>query len=332
MKICAWFAAAALLAFPVQAATARTAKAGSAHRRPASQGVASKTAVSSSDVTVERDLVYATRSGFRPLTLDLYRPRGKARDLPRPALIFVHGGNWDGGDFRHATGYDDFPAVLTGLARHGYVVASIAYRLSGEAHFPAAIQDVKTAIGWLRQHAADYGIDSTRLAIWGEDAGGQLAALAGTSCGVAALEPSAPIGDKPPSDCVQAVIAWNAFSDLGKLADDRGSSSGAAPEAAYLGCEPAACPPGVVRLANPVTFVGANTPPFLIQVNGGRAVPPAQPQRIYDALTAAHVPVTLVSFAKADPDAGSKALAALTDFLDKTFPRSAPATRTRHAN
>src|SRR6185312_15847831 len=84
---------------------------------------------------------------------------------------------------------EDWPGVLASVAGRGYVVASVEYRLSGEARFPAAIQDVKAAIRWLRTHASQYGIEPRRAVIWGGSAGGQLAALAGTTCGIAALEP-----------------------------------------------------------------------------------------------------------------------------------------------
>ena len=82
-----------------------------------------------------------------------------------------------------------FPAPWPRLAAQGYVVASINYRLSQEAHFPAALQDVKAAIRWMRGHAVAYGGDPTRLAVWGMSAGGQLAAMAGTTCGVMRFEP-----------------------------------------------------------------------------------------------------------------------------------------------
>ena len=140
-------------------------------------------------MTTLRDLAYATVPGFRTMTLDLYQPKRAPKDYPKPLLIFVHGGGWNSGDARQGGGFSDFPGVLAALAAKGYVVASVNYRLSGEAHFPAALQDVKAAIRWLRAHADEYGIDTSRVAVWGEEAGGQLAALAGTSCGVAALEP-----------------------------------------------------------------------------------------------------------------------------------------------
>jgi acetyl esterase/lipase len=135
------------------------------------------------------DTVYANLRGFRPLTLDLYQP--SPRGMAMPLVVFVHGGGWNGGDTRQAAGFADFPRELANLAAQGYVVASVSYRLSGEARFPAAVQDVKSAIRWLRSRARDLNIDITRVAVWGEGAGGQLAALTGVTCGVAPFEPHA---------------------------------------------------------------------------------------------------------------------------------------------
>jgi acetyl esterase/lipase len=133
------------------------------------------------------DLTYSSLAGYRPLRLDLYRP--ESTSTPHPLVIYVHGGGWQSGHTRHSGAFENWPGVLASIAARGYVVTSLEYRLSGEAPFPAAIQDVKSAIRWLRTHAAEYGIDKQRAVIWGGSAGGQLAALAGTSCGVAALEP-----------------------------------------------------------------------------------------------------------------------------------------------
>jgi acetyl esterase/lipase len=275
-------------------------------------------------VIAMRDLTYAALPGFRPLTLDLYQPAPVDRDSLKPLLIFVHGGDWAGGDKRHGGGFENFPAILASLASHNYVVASLDYRLAGEAHFPAALQDVKSAIRWLRAHATAYGIDTTRVAVWGEEAGGQLAALAGTSCGVAALEP--PGGDKP-SDCAEAVIVWNGITDLASLASDSGRDApkpdaDPTPEGAYLGCEPAACAPGLAHNASPIAYVGANTPPFLIQRSADKSVPPAQAKKLFDALKEAQVPAQLAD--GDDADSANSALSALLDFLDKTFPRNVP--------
>ena len=155
--------------------------------------------------------------GFRPLTLDLYLPASQVRG-GAPVIIYVHGGGWTSGHTRHSGAFENWPGVLASLAGRGYVVASLNYRLSGEAPSPAAAQDVKSAVRWLRGNATRFGVDKRRIGISGGSAGGQLAALAGTSCGVAALEP--PVADeKAPleSDCVQAVVAWYGVFDVAPL-------------------------------------------------------------------------------------------------------------------
>ncbi|MBL9151917.1 MAG: alpha/beta hydrolase [Verrucomicrobiales bacterium] len=148
-------------------------------------------------------LVYA-RYGERELALDLYRPRERGPALP--AIVCIHGGGWFKGD-RSAMTF-----LAQALAARGYVAVTVSYRLSGEAKFPAAIQDAKAAVRWLRAHAADYGIDGSRVGVTGLSAGGHLAALLTTSGGVAELEGNGGHADQ--SSAVQAGIAMGAQSDL----------------------------------------------------------------------------------------------------------------------
>lgn len=282
-------------------------------------------------------LVYSQLTGFRPLTLDLYLPP-PGKSYPRPGLIFVHGGGWFTGDSRHAGTFGDFPGLLASIAARGYVVASVNYRLSAEARFPGALQDVKTAIRWLRVHAGDYNVDDTRIAIWGASAGGHLAAMAGVTCGVAALEPPADARDsKPPSDCVQAVIDWYGISDLESRNSDFGiPNPDKSEEGAFLGCEPAACPIGVARNASPLTYIESMAPPFLIMHGmADTNVSPKQSQRLYDALRAKDVPAELVLYpgvghdfapvsntgAAFDATVNRQAVEKLEAFLDTTFPK-----------
>jgi acetyl esterase/lipase len=298
-------------------------------------------------VSAQFDISYASLAGFRPLTLDIYTPRPRPGPL-LPMVLYVHGGGWNSGDSRHAPAFGDFPRALAGLAAQGYVVASLNYRLSQEAHFPAALQDVKAAIRWLRGHAGAYSGDPTRLAVWGMSAGGQLAAMAGATCGVMHFEPEGNVGYDAPSDCAEAVIDWFGPTDLENLADDNGKpgkdgfvATGAkTDEGSYLGCEPAACAPGVVKLASPQAFVSESTPPFLIQHGAAdTSVSPKQSQRLYDMLKKKGVPAEIVLY----PDAGhdflkdgspdtatvTKAMAKLTAFLIASFPNK-PAKPSAH--
>ncbi|HEY1877319.1 MAG TPA: alpha/beta hydrolase [Rhizomicrobium sp.] len=288
-------------------------------------------------VGVQFDIVYSSPAGLAPLALDIYTPPPSA--LPRPIVLYVHGSGWNDGDSRHALPFTDFPRALAGLAAQGYVVASINYRLSRQAHFPAALQDVKTAIRWMRSHASDYGADPTRLAVWGMSAGGQLAAMAGTSCGVTRFEPDGNSGLNAPSNCPEAVIDWFGPTDLESLrssntqpAKDGAVASAPASDAGlYLGCEPAACPPAVAKLASPLTFVSENAPPFLIQQGADdTVVPPVQSQRLHAALRQKGVPSEIVLYpgaghgflkdGKPDTAIVTMAMAKLTDFLAATFP------------
>ena len=142
----------------------------------------------SSVVTPHRqwlNLVYANRSQAE--TLDLYMPAAAAHSSKKPGLVvYVHGGAWLPGEGDKS---DPFSlAIVNAILTLGYAAASVDYRLSNEAHFPAQIQDVKAAVRWLRAHAGRYGYDPKRIAALGDSAGGQLVALLGTSEGVPALE------------------------------------------------------------------------------------------------------------------------------------------------
>jgi acetyl esterase/lipase len=291
------------------------------------------------NVSATFDLVYGSLKGFRPLTLDIYQP--PARNTALPLVVFVHGGGWNGGDTRHAASFPDFPRVLAGLAARGYVVASVSYRLSGEARFPAAVQDVKAAIRWLRGHSRDLNVDPTRVAVWGDAAGGQLAALTGVTCGVAPFEPDAKDNGQLPSDCVQAVIDWGGASELESLGAAPVEGAKPAPTGFtapptsdagdFLGCEPARCAPMLARLASPLAFISATSPAFLIQHGGADTlVPSSQSQKVYDALRKAGASAELVVYPGIEhgftrggaPDA--VALQAVQDklaaFLAQTFP------------
>jgi acetyl esterase/lipase len=296
-------------------------------------------------VGAQFDITYSALEGFRPLTLDIYTP--KPSPIALPFVLFVHGGGWNSGDSRHAPPFPDFPRALAGLAAQGYVVASVNYRLSQEAHFPAALQDVKAAIRWLRSHASDYGGDPTRLAVWGMSAGGQLAAMAGTSCGVMRFEPDGNVNYAAPSDCAEAVIDWFGPTDLetpatspGKSKDGFVAATKASEAGLYLGCEPAACPPGVAKLASPLGFISENAPPFLIQQGAAdTAVLPQQSQRLYDALRRKNVPAEIVLYpdvghdflkdGKPDAATVTGAMATVTAFLAATFPNK-PAKQPSH--
>jgi acetyl esterase/lipase len=240
------------------------------------------------------DLTYSQLVGFRPLTLDLYLPPGQRASSP--LVVFVHGGGWQSGHTRHSGAFENWPIVLASLAAKGYVVVSIEYRLSGEARFPAAIQDVKAAIRWLRSRASQYGIDRERTVIWGGSAGGQLAALAAMSCGATTLQPAPPSSgntvrpEDKESDCVQGVIAWYGIFDFATLAKQSAASGPQAPGSAdsapsrYLGCPLSTCEPAILAAASPSNYVDANDPPVLLIHGVDDHVVPIQQSRDFLAL------------------------------------------------
>lgn len=260
------------------------------------------------------DLTYSVIRGYQPLKLDLYVPPGEGL---KPLVIYVHGGGWQGGTSRNAAAYSDFPAVLAELAARGYVVASVNYRLSGEARFPAASEDVDAAIRWLKTHAADYGIDKSRVGVWGGSAGGQLAGLAATDC--------APGDGKAESDCVQSAVVWYGVFDFATM-----PQRDPAAEHAYLGCRVSDCA-GPVRAASPAAFVDPKDPPILlIHGTDDRTVPVGQSRAMSTKLKAAGVKSDFLELPETDhswigrtPEATRaahlKALRATFDWFDATL-------------
>jgi acetyl esterase/lipase len=298
------------------------------------------------------DLTYSVVPGFRPLRLDLYEPPGAPGS--HALVVFIHGGGWMSGHTRHSGAFEDWPGVLASLAAKGYVVASVEYRLSGEAPFPAAIQDIKAAIRWLRAHAAQYGIDRQRAIVWGGSAGGQLAALVATSCGAAALRPPAPPpapgGHAVPrpedseSDCVQGLITWYGIFDFATIAAQSGpdgpqrlGSADTAPSR-YLGCALSSCTPAILAAASAASYVDSNDPPaLLIHGAADHTVPVQQSRDFYALLRSKGVPAELVeipgvdhSFIGSTPEATRAAsLLALQksfEFIDRTV---GPGSRTK---
>ena len=229
------------------------------------------------------DLRYGEVLGFRPLELDLYVPLGL--EGPVPVVVYVHGGGWQRGSRR------DPPPLLDAdfydqIAAQGLAVAAVDYRLSGEARFPAPLEDVRAAVGWVRDHAADYGLDPGQVFLWGDSAGGHLALLAALT-GFAA------------GAVVGAVVAWFPVTDLVGMAFDLAEAGGVpdpgpdSREARLLGA-PAASVPDLARQASPVAHVRADAPPVLLMHGtADDLVPAAQSIRLAEALGRAGARVEL---------------------------------------
>jgi len=230
------------------------------------------------DVRRVPDLVYGEVLGYRPLELDLYVPQWSG---PVPVIVHVHGGGWRRGSRR-----EPLPALGAGfydeLAAQGFAVAAIDYRLSAEALFPAPLEDVRTAIGWVRDHAAGYGLDAGRVFCWGDSAGGHLALLAALT------------GSK-----VQGAVAWFPVTDLAGLPADVAEAGGEpdrgpeSREAQLLGAPPSSVP-YLAQQASPVAHASADAPPVLLMHGAAdNLVPPAQSVRLAAALQAAGAAVEL---------------------------------------
>ena len=234
--------------------------------------------------TVERDLVYETVQG-RDLPLDLYRPPSKH---PTALVIWIHGGGWTSGS--KAGGG---PGVFQ-LLQRGYAVASVEYRLSGEAVFPAAIEDCKAAVSFLRLHADKYNLDPQRFGVWGSSAGGHLVSLLGTTNDVDQFD-THPVTRKA-SSSVQAVCNWFGPSDFLRMNDfpSRINHDAAdSPESRFIGGAIQENPKKVQR-ANPASYASAGDPPFLhLHGDKDQLVPFNQSEILHAALQASGVKTTL---------------------------------------
>jgi len=175
---------------------------------------------------VERNIVYA-RIGERELLLDLYRPEDAEGLLP--VVLWVHGGGWRNGS-------KDAPNRAVGLVRRGYALASVGYRLSPEAIFPAAIEDCKAAVRWVRANADEHGLDPDRIGAWGSSAGGHLVALLGTTGDVDEFDTNEENRER--SARVQAVCDWFGPTDFLRMNDFPGSmdhDAAGSPESLFIG-------------------------------------------------------------------------------------------------
>lgn len=211
-----------------------------------------------------KDIEYAHHGG-RALRLDLYLPAGdlQAGDLraAAPAIVFVHGGGWKTGV------RENFAPMAIRMAQRGYAAATISYRLSPEARYPAAIHDVKAAVRWVRAHAPAYAIDPARIAIAGGSAGGQIASLVGTTNGEARFDPDAdPASSQGAiSSAVQAIVNIDGLSDFTSSAarryeDDPAKQPSAA--GAWFGGRYAERTAAWTE-ASPLFHAGPATPPML---------------------------------------------------------------------
>jgi acetyl esterase/lipase len=243
-------------------------------------------------VKVERDIAYVP-NGDKAQVLDVYVPE-KASAKPLPLIVWVHGGGWKGGSKNGGP----FAAFLN----EGYAVASVEYRFSQVAPFPAQIQDCQAAVRWLRANAAKYNIDPDKFGAWGSSAGGHLVALLGTSGGKKVFPAIG--GNEDVSDRVQAVCDYYGPADFTTVVEQAGQLDPSIkfmyrfegkndPYWSLIQAKPGPTE-AKAKAVSPTTYVSKDAPPFLIfHGTADPQVPYAQSQLLADLLGKASVPVVL---------------------------------------
>lgn len=276
-------------------------------------------------VRVDHNVAYATLSPSQ--TLDLYRPA--VNPELAPLVVYIHGGGFRYGDKAGAAN------VINPLVRAGYAVASLDYRLTGEAKYPAQIVDVKAAVRYLRANARQFGLDPRHFAAFGGSAGGYLATMLGVSAGKRDFAAPA-LGNTNVSSAVQAVVDWFGPIDLLTIDRQRRAQSLCAHISAsarsiagqnLFGVQPALVPAKAIA-ANPISYIRADTqiPPMLIEHGTADCRVPAQQSRdLANALVATgHGSTTrllLVQGAGHGPRFGTSAqMPTVVQFLTRTIP------------
>jgi len=260
------------------------------------QGIVS--AESRSNILTTLDISYTGTDNPRQC-LDLFLPKARASESPLPVIVFIHGGAWQGGDKRGGQGRVR-PFVVSGR----YAGVSVGYRLTGEAQWPAQIHDCNAAIRWIRANAKKHGLDPDRIGVWGSSAGGHLVAMLGTSAGVPAMD-----GNLGPHTKVSAAVTCvvDFFGPTDFLQMDAHRVPGSkmthdlpdSPESLLIGGAIQSFPDRVAN-ANPITYVTADDPPFLIMHGDDDRLVPIHQSEIFDkALKEAGVDVTFVPIAGA---------------------------------
>lgn len=235
------------------------------------------------DVEFTADVVYG-KAGGRELKLDLSRPKKAAAKDGKtehglPCVLVIHGGGWAQGN---KEAHDDITWVF---AQHGYVAATVGYRLAPNFVFPAQVQDVKCAVRFLRAHAADYGLDPDRIGAVGFSAGGHLSMMLATTRKEDGLEGDGGSADQ--SSKVQAAVAFFGPTDL--LAPDLPTVTDNILKNFIGGTK--AEKTDAYKAASPITYVRADSAPMLLlQGTKDPLVPHTQATLMADAMTKAGVP------------------------------------------
>ncbi len=236
-------------------------------------------------VRVVREVGYAGTENGRQ-RLDLYLPeKAPAKGARLPLVVFIHGGGWASGSKEDSS----LPVLLALIKDHALIGAAINYRLTKEAGHPAQIQDCQAAIRYLREHAAEHGIDAEKIAVVGLSAGGHLASLLGTGGGVEGgaqdTRVACVVNFAGPTD----LLTFAAPQDKRMDPEDKKSAIGL-----LLGGK-ASERQEVARAASPITYISRDDPPFLhLHGTADETVPVGQSVAFDRALRAAGVPSTLL--------------------------------------
>jgi len=231
----------------------------------------------SAPAPTHKDLLVATVDGIE-LKLDLYMP-GDDMENP-PLVIYIHGVGWRNGSY---TQLRTNPARVSYLVNHGFAVASIAYRLTDKAKFPAQLHDCKAAVRWLRAHAEEYGYDASQIGVAGTSAGGHLATMLGVTGRVKELEGDVG-GNLDQSSTVQAVVDYYGAMDFILRSQNQQKKTEPADSVVHLLIGGAVRKNGdKARIASPVTHVSEDDPPLLV-IHGDQdtTVLPDQAERIME--------------------------------------------------
>lgn len=268
--------------------------------------------ISKLPVEAHFDQDYAGQGNQKQM-LDLFLPKERPAGDKLPVLVFIHGGGWTGGDRGPSSG-----TVLPFVASGKYAGITVSYRLSREAHWPAQIHDCKAAIRWIRGNAAKFGLDPSRIAVWGSSAGGHLVSLLGTTHGVAELEGNiGPFTDE--SSQVTCVINQCGPMDFAKaLMYTDGKPVVEDPAVVALIGGSVAENPDLIKAVSPVTYVTPDDAPFLtLHGMKDQRVDFVQATTIETALEAAGVPSILIGVAEGGHGLNHPALKdRITTFLD----------------
>jgi acetyl esterase/lipase len=240
-------------------------------------------------------VTYAAERGYRPLQLDVWLP---ASPTPPPLVVWIHGGAWMHGDRRYLPETLRPNQLFEELLAAGLAVATIDYRHALEAHFPAQLHDAKAAIRYLRAHADVLGVDTRRIGIAGESAGGHLAAMVALTGQRADLEGT--VGVIGPPSSVDAVVDWYGVADIATQSrhSEWRTAAGSFPPEVLVPPEDqlvGGADEEARAAASPISYVSPQAPPFLlIHGTADTVVPYLQSELLKEALAAAGVPVQLV--------------------------------------